>query len=286
VNRTPKDALMLLLARRTTTLGLALSLLASGCGGEEPADHPSTGCKTLAVKAASCGSHSYEWQGLAAGPAEASFDADLDQHATRLERQFHGINAHGTNVTADLTVAVSRTEERQLITDFVASDAWDFEAFAGRSVVSAVDSFGKTAGMYAGAGIAADALRYATLRDQGADCADVERARQYLDADLDVLHMVTAITGIPGGVARGFAHRSSTGTVSRCPSTRTTAPGATTIPVASTRASSGRIPVAATCFPAGCSAMRPPGKRSQTTPPSRKRRKRGCRPMPPASATR
>lgn len=164
-------------------------------------------CKTLAAEAVACGSYGYEWRGLAPGPQEPLFDAALEAHATRLERQFHGLNAHGTNVTADLTVAVTRTEDRKSIADFVASDAWDFEAFAGRPVPSVVDGFGKTAGMYAGAGVAADAFRYATLRDQGADCADVEQARKFLDADLDVLHMVTAITGIPGGMARGFAQK-------------------------------------------------------------------------------
>lgn len=192
----------MVLARRGT---MGLVLLVVACSGEEAPTPKASGCTTLAAKTVACDSGNYDWHGLIPGPAEASFDAALNDHATRLERQFHGLNAYGTHVTADLSVAPTRTEDRQLITDFVAGSEWDFESFAGRSVVSAVDSFGKTAGMYAGAGVAADAFRYATLRDQGAACDDVERARQYLDADLDVLHMVTAITGIPGGLARGFA---------------------------------------------------------------------------------
>lgn len=187
---------------------LVATLALAGCGdGEEAPPEQGFGCKTLGAKTVACGSQGYDWRGLAPGPAEPLFDAELEAHATRLERQFHGLNAHGTQVTADLTIATTRTEERELIADFVASDSWEFEAFAGRSVPSVIDGFGKTAGMYAGAGIAADAFRYATLRDQGADCAEVEQARKFLEADLDVLHLVTAITGIPGGVARGFAQK-------------------------------------------------------------------------------
>lgn len=185
-----------------THLLLTLALL--GCSSEQPAPEGTPfRCTAAAPSSVSCGSQGYDWRGLLAGPSEAEFDSSLADHATRLERQFHSLNAHGTGVTADL--AIQGADERQLVTDFVAGDGWDFEAFSGGSVASLVSTFGKTAGMYAGAGVAADAMRYATLRDQGADCSEVERARQFLEADLDVLHMVTAITGIEGGLARGFA---------------------------------------------------------------------------------
>ncbi|MBK7584132.1 MAG: hypothetical protein IPI67_28525 [Myxococcales bacterium] len=187
------------------------AIVGPACTGEADPTEAAFRCRTLGAKTVACGKNSYEWRGLAAGPGELPFDAALAEHATRLERQFHGLNAYGTDVTADLSVAVTRVEERKLIADFVAGHGWDFEAFAGRSVPSVVDGFGKTAGMYAGAGIAADAFRYATLRDQGAECADIERARQYLAADLEVLHKVTAITGIPGGVARGFMQKELAG---------------------------------------------------------------------------
>jgi hypothetical protein len=53
----------------------------------------------------------------------------------------------------------------------------------------------KVAGLYAGDGVAADAYRYMVLRDQGAPCDEVRRAREWLLGDLEALHVVVAITG-------------------------------------------------------------------------------------------
>ena len=52
---------------------------------------------------------------------------------------------------------------------------------------------GKSAGLYGGVGIAADAFRYMVLRDQGARCDAVARARDALLAGIEAMHMATAI---------------------------------------------------------------------------------------------
>jgi hypothetical protein len=70
-----------------------------------------------------------------------------------------------------------------------------------------VSRWEKAAGAYAGLGIAADAYRYGTLRDEGAACVEVDAAREDLLVGLAGLHRAVAITGAPGVIARGYARR-------------------------------------------------------------------------------
>ena len=142
------------------------------------------------------------------GPGEPAFDAALAGKARGFDRQFHVFNAYGTDVNADASVPLERVEDRAAIEDFLRNaDGWDFAAHAGKSVRDVMGQWHKVAGAYAGVGIAADAFWYGTLRDQGASCDEVERARGFLLADLDALHLATAITGVEGVVARGFARK-------------------------------------------------------------------------------
>lgn len=155
-----------------------------------------------------CGEGGYGWTALIPGPEEAGYDEELAELAERIERQYHGLNALATGGNADLIVPRSDITDREAIVEFVLSDAAEtFEEFAGRSATTAVDAWSKTTGAFAGPGIAADAYRYATLRDQGADCDAVEEARQRLERGLDLLHLATAITGVEGVVARAVARR-------------------------------------------------------------------------------
>ncbi|MCA9612953.1 MAG: hypothetical protein H6722_34135 [Sandaracinus sp.] len=134
-----------------------------------------------------------------------SEDATLDAKALAYDRGFHALFAWPTGVNAEARVADD--EARAAVEQFfAAADAWDFEAATGRSVDEVVLSWAKVAGAYAGAGVAADAFRYAVLRDEGAACEEIERARMHLHRDLDALHRAVAITGAPGVIARGF-HR-------------------------------------------------------------------------------
>jgi hypothetical protein len=144
----------------------------------------------------SCDSQLYDSQWLLPGPKEPGYDAELNDQATLLERQFHAFNAHGVQLSAEVSLRATEATKRQQLEDFLAAPAeWDFEAFSGQPVSAVIEDFHKVAGAYGGAGIAADAYRYGTLRDQGAECAEVDRARAFLIADLDALHLVTAITG-------------------------------------------------------------------------------------------
>ncbi|MFT6398185.1 MAG: hypothetical protein ACJAYU_002941, partial [Bradymonadia bacterium] len=91
------------------------------------------------------------------------------------------------------------------------SDGWDFEEWSGESPTTVIDSWHKVAGAYAGVSMAADAYRYLTLLREGAECAELERAREFIRGDLDALHLSQAITGVEGVVARGFARLTEPG---------------------------------------------------------------------------
>jgi hypothetical protein len=130
----------------------------------------------------------------------------LAAQATLLERQFHAFNAYGVHVSAEVSLSSVETNKRALVADFLAAPGqWDFEKFSGQAVPAVIERFHKVAGAYGGASIAADAYRYGTMRDQGADCSEIDKARAFVLADLDALHLASAITGVPGVVARGFA---------------------------------------------------------------------------------
>jgi len=203
--------------RRVALIACCSALLAWACSkqprDEEPPPLPE--CPVLEwAEPPACGSGSYAWSSLIPGPGEVDHDAALALEARRHDRQFHAFNAHGTDVNADVAVPLEMAEERVLIEQFVGeTDGWDFEAWSGRAVTEVVESWQKVAGLYAGAGIAADALRYGTLRDQGADCDEIEVARQHVLAGMDALHLATAITGAEGSIARGFMRMDLPGTL-------------------------------------------------------------------------
>jgi hypothetical protein len=156
-----------------------------------------------------CDTGEYSARYLIAGPKEAAYDATLAQKADRYDRQFHIFAAYPYSGTTDASVLVADTEDRDLITAFLTeSDSWDFESYSGgKTPEDVIDGWFKTAGLYAGMGIVADALKYQTLRDQGAPCADVDRARETLKKSLDFLHVAFTVGGTPGVVARGLVRR-------------------------------------------------------------------------------
>ncbi len=169
---------------------------------------PLAACRLPAPMPPACGSGTFSWESVIASPTAGSFDAALADKADRFDRQFHGLNAFATGLNAGMTIPEGNTADRMLVDQFIAQNAeWDFEAFSSRPVAQVGTAFDKATGAFAGAGIAADAYRYATLREQGAACADVDRARAHLVRDLDALHLATAITGVEGVIARAFARK-------------------------------------------------------------------------------
>jgi hypothetical protein len=158
-----------------------------------------------------CGTGPTDRSSLIAGPAQEGFDAELAAKARRFDRVFHAFHTRGTGLNADLEL-VDSPEARDLVQAWVAEDdGWDFEAWAGVPTTEVVASWGKVAGAYGGVGVAADAYRYGALRDEGADCDEVETARDQLLRALDGLHLAVELTGTEGVIARGFASRDNPG---------------------------------------------------------------------------
>ena len=153
-----------------------------------------------------CGTGSYTGKYLLAGPGEDGYDAELARKARQYDRQFHTFVAYPMGVNCDVSVSLESTEKREWIERFLSEDdGWDFETFSGGlTPTDAVDSYHKVAGLYGGAGIAADAMRYAVLRDQGADCDEIDVARSHLTRSLEALHLAHDIADVPGVVVRGF----------------------------------------------------------------------------------
>ncbi len=147
----------------------------------------------------------YQGTSLLPGPFEQGYDPVLEQKAARYDRQHLIFNCAGNGINADVVIPVDRRDDREAIADFITqTDEWDFEAWSGKAVFDVVAQYQPVAGLYAGVGIAADAYRYGTLRDQGYPEEEVERARQFLVRDILSLFVAVEITGVPGVIARGF----------------------------------------------------------------------------------
>lgn len=162
-----------------------------------------------------CGTYQYSWQGLLAGPGDPGFDEKLYRLARMYDRGWTTFNSpFGLN--ADARVSLSNTKARALIEDFVRnSDSWDFKAYSGLDVKDVVEGWGDSVGLYGGAGAAADALRYMVLRDRGEACEEIELARKRLFPVLEGLHIATAITGVPGVIARSITRKDLPGNAER-----------------------------------------------------------------------
>ncbi len=164
---------------------------------------PPPSCAPLPpVDPPACGSGPVGRGSLIPGPADEGYDETLAAKALTYERGFHAIHALHTGVNTEVNVA--EEAHRELVRRFLQEeDGWDFSASAGADIDTMV-TWRKVAGAYGGAGAAADAYRYAVLRDEGAACEDIERARGHVVEALHALHRATAITGTIGIVARGY----------------------------------------------------------------------------------
>ena len=159
-------------SRVCSLLVLALPLLSSAlfsaCGGE--------GASLAGSPAAARVDY------LLPGPNQPGYDPVLEQKANRYDRQHLILNCAGNGINADAVVSLARPDDRRLIEDFLrTTDGWDFEAWSGKPVFEVITDYQKVAGLYAGVGIAADAYRYGTLRDQGYPGEEINRAREFLE---------------------------------------------------------------------------------------------------------
>ncbi len=165
-----------------------------------------------------CGSLDYDWRGVVAGPGDDAFDAELEAAAVRRERVHVAIASLPSGLGTDVSIAADDAAARAAVETFVEGEGWDFEAATGVAPRDAIARWEKATGAFAGVAAAADAYRYATLRDQGYACEDIELARVQLGRALEGLHLATALTGVDGLVVRAIAHRDWPG-ISESPTT-------------------------------------------------------------------
>lgn len=178
-------------------LPLLLVTLSAACGGEDgPAGPPP------------CGSLENGLVTLIPGPGQAGHDAALAAEARRHDRLFVALISRATGLNADFQVTGNDPAARAQVERFVAEDdGWDFEVATGVAPES-LGVWQKSAGLYAGVGVAADAYRYGVLRDSGAACDEVEVARAQLIRGLEGADVAARITGVPGVNARSLVHLS------------------------------------------------------------------------------
>jgi hypothetical protein len=155
---------------------------------------------------------------LIPGPGEAGSDDVLHALAAQYDRQFHTFSAAHFGLSLD--THIPNASYRQLVYDFMAQDAeQDFLAWTTgqgtaldvEDIVGARGEHGDI-GMFAGLPAAADAFRYALLRDNGAPAAEVDQARQDLLDAIAAFHVFATISGFPGGLARGVRFGDEYGT--------------------------------------------------------------------------
>ncbi len=138
---------------------------------------------------------------LIPGPGHEGFDEALATAARRHDRQFHALNAHATGLAAEFRVELTAQAD---VTRFLdEGDGFDFEAATGKKPET-IGAWGKSAGLYGGVGIAADAMRYSVLRDTGAACDEVAVARVQLLRSLESLDVASRIDGVSGPMARSL----------------------------------------------------------------------------------
>ncbi|MCB9779063.1 MAG: hypothetical protein H6742_10910 [Alphaproteobacteria bacterium] len=168
-------------------------------------------CPLPAYAPPDCGTGPAARDSVLAGPGDPGWSATLGERADRVERQANGLTAWATGAACE--VRVVDDGPRATVTDyidhgeFVDGGQTDFLDATGVAPDQVVERWGKVAGAYGGAGIAADAWRYGALRDEGADCAEVQAAHDRLVVGMQALHKATAITGVDGVIARGFARK-------------------------------------------------------------------------------
>lgn len=132
-------------------------------------------------------------------------NAEIDAKARRYDRLFHAVIGRYTGVNAE-AIANDDSVVAALEHFVRETDEWDYARVTGTEPARQF-RWDKVAGAYAGAGVMADALRYAVLRDEGGECEELARARENFHAAMDGMHDAVAVTGVPGVIARGFLRR-------------------------------------------------------------------------------
>ncbi len=143
-------------------------------------------------------------QSLVPAPDDPAHDAALAAHMDGIARIQDQVLS--LPVGFGLEGYVSDPADRALLESFVASGSSDFATATGQHPYAVLDEYGEQGdlGMFGGVQAAGLAWRYMVLRDRGGSAADVDRARAALLAAIEGLHWYTAVTGVPGCMARGL----------------------------------------------------------------------------------
>jgi hypothetical protein len=183
---------------RPSTLLLTFTL--AGCDAPTDAAPTDAGptCGPVAPSPPACGTGPAPRAALIPGPADPGFSPGLHAHIGRYDRLFDAFFAAPMGVSTEVSVPIDDAQGRADLTEISSGRRTEPPRVTGARWM-------KVAGGYAGVGIAADAYRYGTLRDEGAPCDEVDAARVQLVRALEGLHRASVITGAPGVIARGYA---------------------------------------------------------------------------------
>jgi hypothetical protein len=187
--------------------------------GTTPAPEPDAGQRAPEAPVspaapAACVPSAGAWQSLVAGPGQTGYDAELAAKVARYDRLHEAVITRATGLAASVALRADPVMRKKL--DAFLGASWspgdedptdDLTEYTGIDPFELVTSWGKNTGMYAGSEIAADAFRYGVLRDRAGSCNEVARARKMLVTSLDALHVVVAITGPSGSIARSIGRK-------------------------------------------------------------------------------
>lgn len=183
-----------------------------GCTAERgsPTDDPNPSEATCPpgewVEPPACGTGPVARGALLAGPADDDHDAALATKAWDHDRVFHALVSAPMGVNTELTIPLDDVDARGALAAFLDQpEAWELSDATSLEAEDIVANWAKVAGGYAGVGIAADAWRYGTLRDEGAACERIDQAHDQLLSAIEGLLRATEITGTPGVIARGYS---------------------------------------------------------------------------------
>jgi hypothetical protein len=172
---------------------------------------PSTPGSDAGSRPVTCEGAGETWKSLIPGPGQPAHDPALAQAVFRYDRFHESLGTLATGLSGNIVVDLDAAGREALANLFAApyvdgdDDATDDVAqYTSLVPTTFVTAWGKTVGLYGGAEIAADAFHYAVLRDGTGKCTEVRRARKILERGLDALHVATAITGVPGSIARSL----------------------------------------------------------------------------------
>ena len=152
------------------------------------------------------------WPSLIPGQGQAGYDAALAAAVAKYDRYHEAVGSFATGLSGSNTLGADASARQKL--DHLLATPWsatdvdptdDLLQYESLDPKTLVTSWGLATGMYAGSELAADAYRYGVLRDRGGSCTDMARARKMLQIGIDAFHVVVAITGGGGSIARAIA---------------------------------------------------------------------------------